>query len=131
MEMEKHVNILGIINIVFGFMGLIGSSIVLVIFIAGGVLANIEGGQENVMALVVIIGTIISGIIIITALPSIIAGFGLLKYKSWARILAVVVAALNLFNFPLGTGLSIYTFWVLFNDETIRLFEFPKSTQTA
>lgn len=53
----------------------------------------------------------------------ILAGYGLLNHKSWARILAIILAILNLILFPIGTALGIYTLWVMFNDEAKVLFE--------
>ena len=41
------------------------------------------------------------------------AGYGLLERESWARLLALVLGFVSLFNVPLGTALGIYTFWVL------------------
>jgi hypothetical protein len=48
---------------------------------------------------------------------------GIIKYKAWARILAIVLALLNLILFPIGTVIGIYTLWVMFNDEAEALFE--------
>ncbi|HZY62866.1 MAG TPA: zinc ribbon domain-containing protein [Edaphobacter sp.] len=48
-----------------------------------------------------------------TAVLAFIAGFGLLSRRSWARVLAIVLAILALLKFPLGTALGIYTLWVL------------------
>ncbi|HYR87608.1 MAG TPA: zinc ribbon domain-containing protein [Terriglobia bacterium] len=46
------------------------------------------------------------------------AGIGLLQYRSWARVLAIVVSALMIFQFfPLGLVVAIYAFWVLFSQE--------------
>ena len=53
----------------------------------------------------------------------ILAGYGLLNYKGWARILTIILAILNLILFPIGTALGIYTLWVMFNDEAKPLFE--------
>ena len=52
----------------------------------------------------------------------VLAGYGLLKYKSWARILAIILAILNLILFPIGTALGIYTLVIMFNDEAEALF---------
>jgi len=52
-----------------------------------------------------------------------VAGYGLLKYKSWARILAIILAILNLVLFPIGTLIGVYTLWVMLNGETKALFE--------
>jgi hypothetical protein len=45
-----------------------------------------------------------------------------LKYQQWGRILALVLAVLNLLAFPIGTALGSYTLWVLLNDEAELLF---------
>jgi hypothetical protein len=42
-----------------------------------------------------------------------LAGWGLLRRESWARMLTLVLAFLALFNIPFGTALGIYTLWVL------------------
>ena len=48
---------------------------------------------------------------------------GLLKYRPWARILALIVAVLHLFSFPFGTALGVYAFWVLLSAQSAPVFE--------
>ena len=55
---------------------------------------------------------------LITGVLGVIAGWGLLERQPWARTLALVLAFLNLFHFPLGTALGAYTFWVLMPAES-------------
>jgi hypothetical protein len=57
--------------------------------------------------------TFVGGLILVKAGAGFIAGWGLLQRDPWARILALIVAFISLFNVPLGTGLGIYTLWVL------------------
>ena len=57
----------------------------------------------------------------IIAIPGFIAGIGLLRMKSWARIIAIVVGCLNLIHVPFGTALGVYTLWVLLKDESRSL----------
>jgi len=47
------------------------------------------------------------------AIAGLIAGGGLLAHSPWARMLTIVLACISLIHFPLGTGLGIYTLWVL------------------
>ena len=56
------------------------------------------------------------------SLPGLITGIGLLKFQSWARILGIVLSAINLINIPFGTILGIYGLWVLLSKETEPLF---------
>jgi hypothetical protein len=48
---------------------------------------------------------------------NVIAGIGLLRYREWARVLALVLAAFMLIGFPFGTAIGIYAFWVLLSNE--------------
>ena len=57
------------------------------------------------------------------ALPGLAAGYGLLKFKPWARIVGIVLSALKLINVPLGTILGAYGLWVLLSKDTERLFD--------
>ena len=55
----------------------------------------------------------IGSFVLIKAAAGFFAGWGLLQRESWARILALVVGFIALFNIPVGTVLGIYTLWVL------------------
>ena len=68
------------------------------------------------------VGVAIAGFLIVLSLPGIIAGLGLLKFRPWARILAIIVGALHLLSFPLGTALGVYTLVVLLNNEAPAVF---------
>ena len=42
-----------------------------------------------------------------------VVAWGLLDHARWARTYTIIVSAIWLLDFPLGTALSIYTLWVL------------------
>ena len=42
-----------------------------------------------------------------------IAGWGLMQREPWARIIALVLGFISLFNIPFGTAVGVYTLWVL------------------
>jgi len=51
-----------------------------------------------------------------------VCGWGLLKTRRWARMLAIILAAVCLVEFPAGTVFGVYTLWVMFNKKTETLF---------
>ena len=57
------------------------------------------------------------------ATPSIAAGVGLLRYRSWGRVLTIILAFLRLLEFPLGTLTAIYSFWVLLSEGGRNFFK--------
>jgi hypothetical protein len=55
--------------------------------------------------------------------PSLIAGYGLLKRKKWAKTWSIISAVIAGMNFPFGTAVTVYTFWFLFSNEGKYLFD--------
>jgi hypothetical protein len=53
-----------------------------------------------------------------------VAGWGLTKHDSWARVVTLVLAFIALFtNIPLGTALGVYTLWVLLPSESQKEYD--------
>ena len=118
-DMGKHVRILGILYIVFGFIMLLTAVFLYVAISMGGILS----GDQQAIFITQVVGIVIGSFILLVSIPGIIGGFGLLKYKEWARILVLIMGFLNLINVPLGTILGVYTIWVLMNNNTEDLFQ--------
>jgi len=130
--MRDHIKILGILNIIMGSLTALIGVIALVVmgglasFLAMGVpdssATDVESGRMAAPWLG-LIGVVVATFLVAVALPAIIGGWGLLKYKSWSRVLMIVVSGLNLIHIPLGTALGIYGLWVLLNDQSRQLLE--------
>ncbi|HEX7359053.1 MAG TPA: hypothetical protein VF283_01040 [Bryobacteraceae bacterium] len=124
--MQKHVKILAILNIVLGSLGVIAGVIILLI---AGALAAWIGQWANpadavaAVSILTGIGTAIAIFLFVLSLPSIIGGWGLLQFRPWARILMIVISALDLLHVPIGTAIGIYGLWVLLSEQGQRLFE--------
>ena len=125
--MQQHVKILAILHIVFGALGIVGALVVMLVF--GGIatfLGISDQAQDGVGAfatpVVGLIGGLIIMVILVVSLPGLIAGIGLLSFQPWARILTIVLSALELPAFPIHTALGIYGLWVLLSNEGTALF---------
>ena len=57
--------------------------------------------------------SVVGWLVLAKAVIGLIAGWGLLQHEDWARVFALVVGFIALLNVPIGTGLGIYTLWVL------------------
>ena len=62
-------------------------------------------------------------IIIIMGILYIITGWGLWTMKSWARLVAIILAIISVLNFPIGTILGIIILWYLFKPEIKEAFQ--------
>lgn len=51
------------------------------------------------------------------ALPSFIAGYGILKHKPWGRIAGIVASVFAAMNVPHGTAICIYSLWFFFSEQ--------------
>lgn len=132
--MTQHVKVLGILHIALGGLSVLAGVFVMVIM--GGIagLVGLTDHSHDAFIAIPILGTI-GGIVLIAltllGLPGIIAGWGLLYYQPWARILTIVLSAFDLLNVPFGTALGVYGFWVLLSAEGERLFVQPPARYAA
>ena len=113
--MEKHKRTLGILLICYAI-------IKVVLYIFGlqimTVALNYLGDESEILFAAHLAKYIIGTLIVMYAVPSVIAGMGLLSGKKWALILALVIGIISLPVFPLGTALGIYAIIVFLMDQS-------------
>jgi hypothetical protein len=116
--METHVTLLGwlyiVSNAIFILLGLCG----LILFRGIGGIVD----DRFVTDLFSLITTVAAVFLAVLGLPGLMAGYGLLRSESWGRYLALIVAFLSLVNFPIGTILGVYAFFVLLQEEANTYF---------
>jgi len=121
-NLENHVPIVGWVHIAIHAINIfIGLAVFMLLFGIGFATGEAEAGL-----ILTVVGIFVGVILVALALPGIIAGYGLLKRKSWGRMLAIIVAILGLLNFPLGTAVGIYSLWVLLPEDAAPYFAEPK-----
>lgn len=119
-NMKQHVSLVGALHVGFGILGLLGALAVYLSFhFVFGFVEDVDIAEE----LISFLGNTLSLIIVFFSALGIIGGIGLFTYKSWARILVMIVSAINCLNIPIGTAKGVYSIWVLMQAETIELFE--------
>jgi hypothetical protein len=116
--MEGHVKAVGALCIGLSSLCILIGGFVFVVLSGIGFLAQ----DHDATMVLSTIGLIIAGILVVLSIPGIIGGIGLLNRREWARILVLILSAVQLFNFPIGTAIGVYSIWVLVQPETIRLF---------
>jgi hypothetical protein len=117
--MRDNVKILAWCFMIYhGIVAILGVVIGAIVFTGGAV-----SGEREAMFATGVVGAAIACVMVGLSLPGFIAGIGLLRFRPWARILAIIIGALHLLSFPFGTALGIFTFYVLLNSETTAIFE--------
>jgi hypothetical protein len=124
-QLQQHLNVLGWLHIVGNaIMLLLGCFVFALLWGIGAATGDLEATR-----ILGIIGTTVGALLVVLGIPGIVGGYGLLRRRAWGRILAMVVGFLGLVNFPLGTAIGIYTFWVLLQDAATEYFaSSPSST---
>ncbi|HCA81538.1 MAG TPA: hypothetical protein DEP53_17540 [Bacteroidetes bacterium] len=116
--MEQHVTVVGALTIGLGVFGILIGLFLFTLLAGIGFLAE----DEEASVVLVAVGSFLAIFLLILSVPGIIGGIGLFKRKEWARILVLVLSVLHLVNIPIGTGIGIYSIWVLVQKETVLLF---------
>jgi hypothetical protein len=119
-NMKQQVSLVGALHVGFGILGLLGALAIYLTFQFTDQFIDEEPLVENLIAF---IGNTLSLIILFISSLGIIGGAGLFSYKPWARILVMIVSAINCLNIPVGTAKGIYSIWVLMQPEVIDLFD--------
>jgi hypothetical protein len=119
---QTHIRVLAVLQLLYASIGLLLAFASFVIFGGAAAIAGFNAPAHDTLIAVpilAVIGTFAVGFFLLLSLPRIIAAIGLLNHRPWARMLTLVVSAVGALDFPAGTGLAVYAFWVLTQrDET-------------
>lgn len=129
--MKRHADFLGLLYLAWGaIFALVG---VAGLALAGGALAIARGGgpvsvgSELAAGLTAFTFGIVAVLALLLGVLHLWLGAALRRYRSWARLLALGLAVINLVLFPFGTALGAYALWVLLTDEGRSLYVTPPS----
>ena len=113
-RVQQHLQLLGIFWLAMGALNVVGGAILLVVGNTFFTHLHDLGAPSNVPT--GFLSTIVSTLGILVLAKSafgFLAGWGLIQREAWARVLALVLAFISLFNVPFGTAVGVYTLWVL------------------
>ena len=119
-NMRQHVVVVGAIHIGFGLLGLVAA---VAVFFALNFAKGMVNGDEVPTMVLHFLSVSLPLLIGFLSTLGLIGGIGLLGFQSWARYLVIVVSIIGLLNIPIGTLKGVYSLWVLFQNETVSLFE--------
>ena len=116
-RVREHIRLLGILWLALAAWSAIGGVVVLVL--ANTLFLHLPVNPENLPTgwlhpFLSFIGVLV----LLKAGAAVAVGWGLLNREPWARIVAIVLAFIALFNIPFGTALGVYTLWVLLPSES-------------
>lgn len=123
--MEKHINIVAALQIGLSIFNLLIAFLVFTVLkLVGGFVDDANGAT-----ILSLIADILAVVFIIISVPGILAGMGLYKKKEWARILTLILSVIEIFSFPFGTAIGIYSIWALIQPEIVSMFNSSEISQ--
>ena len=120
--MRPHLSLLGILQLVWGAMGLLlGTSILLLT--VGAIAIGIASPDRRMAAGITAVAFAVFAVaLLVGGGANAWAGVALRRQHPRGRTAVLWLAVLNLFVLPFGTALGIYAFWVLLHNETRSVF---------
>ncbi len=118
-QAEGRIRTLGGLYLAVSAVGILSACIAFVAIAPWGLLS----GDPTATALLVGLGGTVAAVLLVLSAPGLIGGLALLTRRPWARVYAMVLAAVLLCWFPLGTILGAYTLYVLLQPDIRFYFE--------
>jgi hypothetical protein len=122
-RLDDHKKILGILYVITAFLTIMVMMVIRAIFttIYAFAFNDAEPEEQAIFQLIMSIGAYVQVLVIgVVAVPTLIAGIGLLLRQSWAMIVSLIVACFKLFSFPIGTAIGIYAIWIYSEDQKLQ-----------
>lgn len=116
--MRPHLHLLGLLQLVWGGIGLLLGISTLLLAI-GAVAIGFSPGGDRMAAGVTAAGFVVFAVALLAGgAVNAWAGRELRRERPRGRMAVLWLGVLNLFVLPFGTALGIYAFWVLMHNET-------------
>jgi len=129
-EIRGYVQIIAVVEIVFGIVGLIGSAFIG--FFAAFIPALMTEGvfetdspaltSSTLTTFVAVFIGFLAIVLVIFSLAAIISGIKLVQYKNSGRIGTMIIGAFSLFIIPVGTIFGVAALYILTKPEVEPLF---------
>ena len=119
---NAHVNLLGILQVVWGWIGLL-LGVSMLMLAAGAVIIGVTAeGREIPAGVTAAAFGVCAAALLAFGVGNAWAGGAIKRRLPAGRIAAMILAVPNLFVLPFGTALGIYAMWVLLHDEARTMF---------
>jgi ABC-type Fe3+ transport system permease subunit len=117
-DFQTHVKVLGWLYICSSLL-LLAIAGIGFFFMAGLGVATADAAGMRFFA---VMALTVGAMMLVLALPGLVAGYGLVTARPWGRIAGLVIGILALIMFPIGTLLGVYALFVLMQQRAEAYF---------
>jgi hypothetical protein len=123
-RVQEHIHLVGILWLALSAMNVLGGLALLIV-------ANVLFARTGTPPFLRPLLSVVAIFILAKSLAGFITGWGLTQREPWARIMALVLSFVSLFNVPFGTAVAVYTMWVLLANGSEEEYEALASARAA
>ena len=112
MDLTRRIDLVGYLHVGYG-LGLLTLSLLMIVTVTIGavVLPVFASWAAGLGA-----GISASLVLLAVAFPSMLAGVLLIRRFRWSRAMVMGLSVLDLFSFPVGTALGVFSLWILLKE---------------
>ena len=129
--MKSHVNLLGLLQLAWGGIGLLLAASLLLLAAGAGAVARMTAGDPLTAGATALLFVVFATALALGGWANAWSGRAIRGYRPTGRTAALLLAVMNLFVLPFGTALAIYTFWVLLHNDARAFFETAPAADRA
>jgi hypothetical protein len=123
---REHLGWLVLLYAGIGLLSVAGGAALVLLGLSGGV-AFLATGAARLGVGVAALSLVGGAIVFAGGVPELLTAWGLHKRTAWGRYLGIVMSAMVLPLFPLGTLLGGYGLWVLMSEDGVRAYGVKRS----
>ena len=124
--MAAQVDFLGILFVVWGLLtALVGVSTLALGVGAAALITSAgrgTGGGQMAAGVLAVVFVVLALIAMAWGAAHVVIGVPLRRHRAWARLMALMIASVDLLLLPFGTALGVYALWVLLSEGGKELF---------
>ena len=123
MTSQDHNKMIGVMHLIWGGFNALAMFFIVpfILILLGPMGSDTTPPYEFRAVLGMFMGLIIAVSLFFTV-PSLLAGYAMLKRKRWAKVAGIVAACFTAMSMPFGTALTVYTLWFLCGSEGDKLY---------
>jgi hypothetical protein len=121
--MERHFDLVGLFFVVYGILLAVLAAVLLIVLGPGAASpADVSAAPSSIWTSLAYRSSFAALVLIALSVPFVAIGWGLRRRAAWARVGALVLGALSLLSFPIGTALGGYALWALTRPDAAAAF---------
>jgi hypothetical protein len=130
-RVQQHVHLLGILWLAMSAFNAVGGMVLFIV--AHTIFGRMHqyGAPNTPTSFLHPLLSLLAIFVLFKAACGFIAGWGLMQREPWARVLALVLSFISLFNIPFGTAIGVYTMWVLLPSQSQQEFDVLVASRAA